>query len=61
MTVAAIIAILNEIATLEPIGFSLVASFIHGLQGKTDAEILAADADTLTAVVATAHAEAQPQ
>ncbi len=60
-TAAGIIAILNEIATLEPIAFSLVASLVHGLQGKTDAEVLAADANDWASIVALAHAEAQPK
>lgn len=56
---AGAIAIIGEIASLEPVAFSLVASLIHGLQGKTDAEVLAADASDWTSIVATAHAEAQ--
>lgn len=59
MTAAALIALLNELTTLEPIAFGLVTSLIHGLQGQTDAQILAADSSTLTAIIATAHAEAQ--
>lgn len=56
---AGAIAIIGEIAQLEPIAFSLVASLIAGLRGKTDAEVLAADASDWTSIVATAHAEAQ--
>jgi hypothetical protein len=57
---AAAIAILGELAQLEPIAFGLVQSLIHGLSGKSDADILAADATDLAAIVATAHAAAQP-
>ena len=55
------IAIIGEIAQLEPIAFGLVASLIHGLQGKTDAEILAGDASDWAAIVSEAHdAASQP-
>ncbi len=57
---AGAIAILGELASLEPIAFSLVTSLIHGLQGKSDADILAADATDWTSIIATAHAAAQP-
>jgi hypothetical protein len=57
---AGAIAIIGEIAQLEPIAFGLVASLIHGLQGKTDAEVLAADATDWATIVTTAHAAAQP-
>ncbi len=53
------IAIIGEIAQLEPIAFSLVQALIAGLKGKSDADILAADATDWTMIVATAHAAAQ--
>jgi hypothetical protein len=56
---AGAIAILGEIAALEPIAFDLVAKLVHGLAGKTDAEVLAADASDWTSIIATAHKEAQ--
>jgi hypothetical protein len=56
---AGAIAIIGELANLEPIAFQLVQSLIQGLKGKSDADILAADATDWTAIVATAHAEAQ--
>jgi hypothetical protein len=56
---AGAIAILGEIAQLEPIAFSLVASLVAGLKGKSDADVLAADSTSLAAIIATAHAEAQ--
>lgn len=52
---AGAIAILNEIANLEPIAFNLVAALVHGLSGKTDAEVLAADATTLASIISTAQ------
>ena len=52
------IAILGEIAQLEPIAFGLVKALVQGLRGKTDAEILASDSADWAAIVATAHAEA---
>lgn len=54
---AGVIAIIGEIAQLEPIAFGLVVSLIQGLKGKTDAEILAGDASDWSDIVATAHAE----
>lgn len=58
---AGAIAILGELAQLEPIAFDLVAKLIHGLQGKSDAEVLAGDAADWAAIVITAHAEANPK
>ena len=55
---AGAIAIIGEIANLEPIAFGLVQALINGLKGKSDADLLAADATDLAAIVATAHAEA---
>jgi len=52
------IAILQEIANLEPIAFQLIASLVHGLQGKSDADVLAADSAALTSIIATAQAAA---
>jgi hypothetical protein len=56
MTAAALIALLNEIATLEPAAFSLITKLVSGLQGKSDAEVLAADQTTLTALIVAAQA-----
>jgi hypothetical protein len=61
MTTTAAIALLGEIAQLEPIAVGLVTSLISGLKGKTDAEILAADASDWAAIVSEAHdAASQP-
>jgi hypothetical protein len=60
MTTAAAIALLGEIAQLEPIAVGLVTSLINGLKGKTDAEVLATDANDWGEIVAIAHAAAQP-
>lgn len=56
---AGAIAIIGEIAQLEPIAFALVAKLIHGLQGKSDADVLAADSADLAAIITLAHQEAQ--
>jgi|HubBroStandDraft_1064217.scaffolds.fasta_scaffold06463_1 hypothetical protein len=56
---AGAIAILGEIANLEPIAFALVASLVRGLQGKSDAEVLAADSTALAEIIATAQQEAK--
>jgi hypothetical protein len=56
---AGAIAILGEIASLEPIAFNLVAELVHGLQGKSDAQVLAADSTSLAAIITTAHQEAK--
>jgi hypothetical protein len=56
---AGAIAIIGELANLEPIAFQLVQSLIAGLQGKSDADVLAGDATDWASIVATAHAEAQ--
>ena len=55
---AGAIAIIGELANLEPIAFGLVTALINGLKGKSDADLLAADATDLASIVATAHAEA---
>lgn len=52
------IAIISDIAQLEPIAFQLVAALVAGLKGKSDAEILAGDAGDWAQIIATAHAEA---
>lgn len=54
------IAIISDIAQLEPIGFSLISALLDKLKGKTDAEILAGDAQDWAAIIVTAHAAAQP-
>ena len=59
MTTVSAIALLGEIAQLEPIAVGLVTSLIGGLKGKTDAEVLAADSDDWGQIVATAHQAAQ--
>jgi len=51
------VAIIQEIAMLEPIAFNLVASLVRGLKGKSDADILASDATDLSSIVAIAHSE----
>lgn len=56
MTAAAIAALLNEIVTLEPAAFALITKLVGGLKGKSDAEVLAADESTLTALIAAAQA-----
>jgi hypothetical protein len=55
------IAIIGEIANLEPIAFQLVQALIQGLKGKSDTDILAADATDWSSIIATAHAQAQKQ
>lgn len=52
---AGAIAILGEIAQLEPIAFSLVAALVAKLKGKTDAEVLAGDAEDWAAIITEAH------
>ena len=54
------VGIMSDIATLEPVAFQLVLALISGLKGKTDAEILAGDAQDWASIVATAHAAQQP-
>lgn len=54
------IAILGDIAQLEPIAFGLVAALVQGLKGKSDADILAGDAGDWASIITTAHAAAQP-
>jgi hypothetical protein len=56
MTAAALAALLNEIVTLEPAAFALITKLVSGLQGKSDAEVLAADNTTLTALITAAQA-----
>jgi len=58
MGAAGAIAIIGEIANLEPVAFSMVAALISSLKGKTDAQVLAGDATDWAAVVAEAHAAA---
>ena len=60
MTGAALVALLNELITLEPAAVNLVTSLIKGLQGKSDAEILAGDASDWAGIVAEAHIAQQP-
>jgi hypothetical protein len=57
---AGAVAIIGDIAALEPIAFGLVQALVAGLKGKSDADLLAADSATLAQIVATAHAAAQP-
>ena len=59
MTAAALAALINELITLEPAAVNLVSSLIKGLQGKSDAEILAADGTDWGLIVVTAHNAAQ--
>ncbi len=61
MTVAQLIALLNEAAQLEPVAFGLVIALITKLKGKSDAEILAGDSADWAAIIVTAHKEAQGQ
>jgi hypothetical protein len=60
MTAAALLAILNQLITLEPAAVNLVQSLIAGLQGKSDAEILAGDATDWANIVIQAHQAQQP-
>jgi hypothetical protein len=57
---AGAIAIIGDIAQLEPIAFGLVEALVNGLKGKSDADLLAADSTSLAQIVATAHAAATP-
>ena len=57
---ASAIAIIGDVAQLEPIAFSLVAALVDKLKGKSDADILASDAADWADVIVTAHAAAQP-
>lgn len=54
------ISIIGDIAQLEPIAFGLVKALVDGLKGKSDADVLAADATDWAAIIVTAHADAQP-
>jgi hypothetical protein len=54
------LGIIQDIGTLEPVAFGLVLALVNGLKGKTDAEILAGDAQDWAGIVATAHAAQQP-
>ena len=60
MTAAALLAILNELITLAPSAVNLVTSLIEGLKGKTDADILAGDANDWATIVLIAHQAQQP-
>ena len=53
---AGAIAILGDIAQLEPVAFGLVKALIDGLKGKSDAEVLASDALDWSLIVERAHA-----
>ena len=55
MTAQALLAILNELITLEPAAVNLVKGLIAGLKGKSDAEILAGDSADWGAIVIVAH------
>lgn len=61
MNVQDLIKLLSEAAQLEPVAFGLVMALIGSLKGKSDAEILAGDAQDWASIVATAHQEAQGQ
>jgi hypothetical protein len=61
MTAAALLALINAAAQLEPVAFQLVAGLITGLKGKSDAEVLAGDAKDWAAIIITAHTELQPK
>jgi len=61
MTVAALLALLNEAAELEPVALGLVLGLIRGLKGKTDSELLAGDATDWATILATAQAAQQPK
>jgi hypothetical protein len=60
MTAAALLAILNGLITLEPAAVKLVEGLIAGLQGKSDAEILAGDAQDWASIIIVAHQAQQP-
>jgi hypothetical protein len=55
---AGAIAIIGDIAQLEPIAFGLVVALINSLKGKSDADLLAADSTELAQIITTAHAQA---
>ncbi len=55
---ASAIAIIGDVAQLEPIAFGLVAALVSKLKGKSDADILAGDAQDWAAIIITAHAAA---
>ena len=61
MTAAALAALINELITLEPAAVNLVESLIAGLQGKSDAEILAGDANDWADIIIVAHQAQQPK
>lgn len=52
---AGAIAIIGDIAQLEPIAFGLVVTLINSLKGKSDADLLTADSSELAQIIATAH------
>jgi hypothetical protein len=58
-TAAGVLGVIQLITTLEPAAFNLIASLARGLAGKSDAEVLAADAGDWAQIVATAHATQQ--
>ena len=60
MTAAELIALLTQIAQLSPVAVNLVQELIAGLKGKSDAEILASDADGWAAIIIEAHKQQQP-
>lgn len=60
MTAAALAALINELITLEPAAVNLVESLIAGLQGKSDAEVLAADSSDWAQIIIIAHQAQQP-
>lgn len=59
MTIQQLLALLNDAAQLEPVAFGLVMALVDKLKGKSDAEVLAADATDWSSIVFTAHEEAQ--
>jgi hypothetical protein len=60
MTTQALLAILNELILLEPAALNLVTSLIAGLKGKSDAEVLAGDANDWASIIIAAHEAQQP-
>lgn len=53
---AGAVAIITDIASLEPVAFQLVLALVQQLKGKSDAEVLAADSAGWGDIVAKAHA-----
>lgn len=51
MDAAAILKLFQILLTLEPAAQAAITNFIGGMQGKSDAEVLAMDATTIAAML----------